>query len=51
MRDAYGRQVKNYISYSGEPIPAGDYRPDALLEQYRFYTQPSHLNKALPKTD
>ncbi|MGV3505438.1 MAG: DUF6443 domain-containing protein, partial [Adhaeribacter sp.] len=49
--DAYGRQVKDYLPYTAEPTKAGDYRPDALLEQYRFYTQPTPFNNALPKTD
>jgi hypothetical protein len=41
--DAFGRQVKDYLPYTGEPTKAGDYRPDALLEQYRFYPQPNPL--------
>ena len=41
--DAFGRQVKDYLPYTAEPSKAGDYRPDALAEQYRFYTQPSPL--------
>jgi hypothetical protein len=49
--DAYGRQVKDYLPYTAEPTKTGDYRPDALLEQYRFYTQPTPLNTSLPKTD
>ncbi|MGV3642367.1 MAG: DUF6443 domain-containing protein [Adhaeribacter sp.] len=49
--DAFGRQVKDYLPYTAEPTKAGDYRPDALLEQYRFYTQPTPFNNALPKTD
>ncbi|MGV3504040.1 MAG: DUF6443 domain-containing protein, partial [Adhaeribacter sp.] len=49
--DAFGRQVKDYLPYTAEPTRAGDYRPDALLEQYRFYTQPTPFNTTLPKTD
>ena len=49
--DAFGRQVKDYLPYTAEPSKAGDYRPDALLEQYRFYTQPAPINTSLPKTD
>jgi RHS repeat-associated protein len=49
--DAYGRQVNDYLPYTAEPTKAGDYRPDALLEQYRFYTQPTPFNNAIPKTD
>jgi hypothetical protein len=49
--DAYGRQVKDYLPYTAEPTAAGDYRPDALLEQYRFYTQSAPYNSGLPKTD
>jgi hypothetical protein len=39
------------LPYTAEPTKAGDYRPDALLGQYRFYTQPTPFNNALPKTD
>jgi hypothetical protein len=49
--DAFGRQVKDYLPYTAEPSKTGDYRPDALLEQYRFYTQPNPVNTGLPKTD
>jgi Domain of unknown function (DUF6443) len=49
--DAFGRQVKGYLPYTAEPTKAGDYRPDALLEQYRFYTQPTPFNSNPPKTD
>jgi hypothetical protein len=49
--DAFGRQVKDYLPYTSEPTAAGDYRPNALLEQYQFYTQPSPFNTSLPKTD
>jgi RHS repeat-associated protein len=49
--DAFGRQEKDYLPYTGEPTKTGDYRPDALLEQYRFYTQANAANAALPKTD
>jgi hypothetical protein len=28
-----------------------NYRPEALLEQYRCYTQPTPFNANLPKTD
>jgi hypothetical protein len=49
--DAFGRQVKDYLPYTGEPTKTGDYRPDALAEQYRFYTQPAPYNPSLPKTD
>jgi hypothetical protein len=49
--DAFGRQVKDYLPYTGEPTTVGDYRPDALAEQYRFYTKHSPFNNTLPKTD
>ncbi|MGV3642369.1 MAG: DUF6443 domain-containing protein, partial [Adhaeribacter sp.] len=49
--DAFGREVKDYLPYTAEPTKAGDYRPDALLEQYRFYTQPAPFNTSLSKTD
>src|SRR5215217_5642557 len=39
--DAFGRQVKDFLPYTAEPTKAGGFRPDALLEQYRFYTQPT----------
>jgi hypothetical protein len=49
--DVFGRQVKDYLPYTGEPTATGDYQPDALLEQYQFYTQPTPFNTSLPKTD
>ncbi|MGV3502984.1 MAG: DUF6443 domain-containing protein [Adhaeribacter sp.] len=49
--DNFGRQAKDLLPYTGEPTKAGDYRPDALLKQYRFYTQGNSFNKGLPQTD
>ena len=45
--DAYGRQVKEYLPYAANTA-TGAYRPNALVEQYRFYTStgPSDIAKS-----
>ncbi|WP_190277641.1 DUF6443 domain-containing protein [Adhaeribacter rhizoryzae] len=52
--DAYGRQSKDYLPYTiaaASGTTAGEYRPNALQEQYGFYTTTtdSYSNK-LPRT-
>ena len=45
--DAYGRQVKEYLPYAANTA-TGAYRPNALVEQYQFYTStgPSDIAKS-----